>query len=513
MANSIERCDVKEKCKLVERIALATFVNTFNLFLFFIFSLCYTYQAIYLIIVLVKDHKKKDVQKDDGVLNKFAVMISGRNEEAVIGELVRSLKAQDYPEDLLDIYVIADNCTDETARVAREAGAEVFVRNNKLVVGKSHALDFALNKIRILHGDEEGRTDYAGYFVFDADNVIDPGFVRAMNRGYNKGYQVLTCYRNSKNYDDNWISAGSALWFLREAKFLSNARYMMGTSCAISGTGFMISADILEVNGGWIHHLLTEDIEFTTDCISNGIRIGYVSDAYVYDEQPTTMKDSWNQRMRWAKGFYQVLLKYGKNLFKGIFRQERGRFACYDMFMTIAPAMLLTLAGFAVNFVFCLTGIVQLATIATSVQGVAGGTSGLATGIAADTNLFAQVIALMTGSLFQGDALSTFNTSNAQIMISYAEARSTIVTSIISLATCFLSFAVVMFVFGTITTIVEWKHIHAKARDKIKYMFTFPIFMLTYVPIALIAVFKKVKWTPITHNVVRTASDIVSKGK
>lgn len=217
---------------------MATFVNTFNLFLFFVFSLCYMYQAVYAVIVLVKDHRRKITHVQDEPLHKFAVMIAGRNEEAVIGELVRSIKNQDYPEELIDVFVIADNCTDNTAQVAEEAGAEVLVRNDRLVVGKSHALDFALNRIRVLYGDCSGRTDYDAYFVFDADNVLDPGFVSAMNRGVNRGYQVLTCYRNSKNYDSNWISAGSALWFLREAKFLSNARYMMGSSWRDQRYGF-----------------------------------------------------------------------------------------------------------------------------------------------------------------------------------------------------------------------------------------------------------------------------------
>lgn len=488
---------------------MAVFVNTFNLFLFFVFSLCYMYQAVYAVIVLVKDHKRRIVNAPDEELHKFAVMIAGRNEEAVIGELIRSIKNQDYPEELIDIFVIADNCTDNTAQVAAEAGAEVFERNDRLVVGKSHALDFALNRISLLYGDESGRTDYDGYFVFDADNVLDPGFVAAMNRGMNRGYQVLTCYRNSKNFDSNWISAGSALWFLREAKFLSNARYMMGTSCAISGTGFMISANILEANGGWIHHLLTEDIEFSTDCIAHGIRIGYCADAYVYDEQPTTMKDSWRQRMRWAKGFYQVVLKYGGFLFNGIFKGKHGRFACYDMLMTIAPAMLLTLAGFAINLVFCLTGIVQMAGIAASVQTVAAGNAG---SMSVDSNWFTMASGMMTGSLFEGDALSSFNTAQVSTMLAYAEARAIIVTSALSLGSCFLSFAAVMLIFGTLTTITEWKHIHAKNKDKIKYVFTFPVFMLTYVPIALIAVFKKVEWKPITHNVVRSVADVVSKG-
>lgn len=488
------------------------FVNAFNMFLFFVFSLCYMYQAVYAVYVLVTDHKRKPrpEEDDDVKLCRYAVLISGRNEELVIGELVKSLKQQDYPEELLDVYVIADNCTDNTATVARDAGAIVFERFDQVRKGKSYALDYALHKIARMEGDDDGRTDYAGYFVFDADNVVDKNFVRAMNRQQqlSPDYDAFTCYRNSKNYADNWVSAGSALWFLREAKFLSNARYRLGSSCAISGTGFMIRSVILESNEGWIHHLLTEDIEFSTDCISNGLRIGYVEDAVVYDEQPTTFKDSWRQRLRWAKGFYQVLLRYCGSLFSGIATKKGGRWACFDMFMTIAPAMLLTLAGVFVNLAFCMTGVIQLASIAQSVQGVAASGATLVS----DTNPIATVIGLMTGSMFHGDALSNVTMDNLQVYLSYGEARSTIVASFTSFMGCFVSFAVVMLAFGTLTTITEWKHIHAKPAQKIKAIFTFPFFMLTYVPIALVAVFSKVEWKPITHNVVKTAADITSEG-
>ena len=222
------------------------FINAFNMFLFFLFSLCYMYQVVYAAYVLVVDHKRKP-DDSDVPLNRYAVLISGRNEEVVIGELVRSIKQQDYPTELVDVYVIADNCTDNTATVAREAGAIVFERFDQVRKGKSYALNYALDKIRRAEGDEDGRTDYAGYFVFDADNVLDPGFIRAVNREVVRRpeFDAFTSYRNSKNYDDNWISSGSALWFLREAKFLSNARYRLGTSCAIGGTGFMVRAKIL----------------------------------------------------------------------------------------------------------------------------------------------------------------------------------------------------------------------------------------------------------------------------
>ena len=489
---------------------MANIVSGFNLVLLFIFSLCYLYQAVYVIFVLVKDiREKRKPLEPEGPLNRYAVLISGRNEELVIGELVKSLKNQEYPEELLDIYVIADNCTDNTAKVAREAGARVFERNDQVKKGKSHALHYAITNIIKELGDENGRTPYTGYFVFDADNVVDSRFVAAMNRGWNRGYKVLTSYRNSKNYESNWVSAGSALWFLREAKFLSNARYLMNSSCAISGTGFMIGADIIEKrNKGWIHHLLTEDIEFSTDCISSGIRIGYVHEAHVYDEQPTTMSDSWKQRLRWAKGFYQVLLRYGKRLSRGIGKQKGGRWACFDMTMTIAPAMLLVLASVSINIVFCLIGVVQLTCMAVDVQGVAASTGGVITG----DNPFSDALGLMTGSVFQGDTLNQFNTSHVSTVIGYAEARATIITSVFSFLGSFGSFAGIMFVFGLITTITEWRHIHTTPAKKIKYIFTFPFFMLTYVPIALVAIFKKVEWVPIKHNIVRTAEEVVAGG-
>lgn len=486
------------------------FVNAFNMFLFFVFSLCYMYQIVYAVYVLIVDHKRKP-NDQDVELQRYAVLISGRNEELVIGELVKSLKAQDYPEELVDVYVIADNCTDSTAQVARDAGAIVFERFDQVRKGKSYALNYALDKIRRAEGNEDGYTDYAGYFVFDADNIVDPSFIRAVNREMvlSPDYDAFTSYRNSKNYDDNWISSGSAMWFLREAKFLSNARYRLGSSCAIGGTGFVIRAHILEDNEGWIHHLLTEDIEFSTDCISNGYRIGYVADAIIYDEQPTTFKDSWRQRLRWARGFYQVLLRYGGNLFAGIACKKGGRWACFDMFMTIAPAMLLTLVGVFMNLGFCLTGLVQLISISSTVQDVVAQSAPVAV---ANANPIVTVIGLLTGSMFHGDALSGVTSDNLAVYLSYGEARSTIVASFTSFLGCFVSFAGIMLLFGGLTTATEWKQIHAKPAAKIKAIFTFPFFMLTYVPIALVAVFSKVEWKPIKHNVVVNAAEITSKG-
>ena len=294
------------------------FINTFNLAIFILFTLLYSYQIVYAIIALFGEDKKQSEQRAVKKLHKYAVVISARNEGRVIGELIRSIKNQKYPSELLDIFVVADNCTDDTAEVSRKAGAIVYERFNHRQVGKGYALDFIFKIILSSHQDK----GYEGFFVFDADNLLDENYVYEMNKVFDSGYRVITSYRNSKNYDSNWISAGYSLWFLRESKYLNNPRMMLHTSCAISGTGFLLRRDIVEANDGWKHHLLTEDIEFSIDSVIHGETIGYCGNAKLYDEQPVSFAQSWNQRLRWSKGFYQVFGKYGKELFLSIFKRK-----------------------------------------------------------------------------------------------------------------------------------------------------------------------------------------------
>ena len=320
-------------------MTMELFIRYFNLAILILFFCCYFYQVVFVFIRLMK----KDTERGERPFHRYAVVISARNESAVIGGLLQSINQQKYPKELLDVYVVADNCTDNTAEIARQNGARVYERFNRVQVGKGYALNYIFGQI----DQEKGIRYYDGYMVFDADNVLDENYVREMNKVFDDGYPVLTSYRNSKNYDSNWISAGYALWFLRESKYLNGARMQCGTSCAISGTGFLVSSAIIEHNKGWKHHLLTEDIEFSVDNIIQGQVIGYCEKAVLYDEQPIRFKESWNQRLRWAKGFYQVVGKYGKGLLKGAVKEHS--FQCFDMLMNIAPAMLLTIATLLVN--------------------------------------------------------------------------------------------------------------------------------------------------------------------
>ena len=407
----------------------------FNCVISVVFTLCYAYQFFYIFVGLLKKPKKFEASAQ----HRFAVVVSARNESSVIGNLIASIRSQNYPRELVDIFIIADNCTDNTAEIARSAGAIVYERFNKEQVGKGYALDWMFNIIETEYADK----NYEGYIIFDADNVLDPNYIAEMNKVFDNGYRIITSYRNSKNYDTNWITAGYSLWFLREAKYLNNARMQLGTSCAISGTGFLVSADVIRENNGWIHHLLTEDIEFTTDSIIHGEKIGYCADAILYDEQPTKFSQSYTQRLRWAKGFYQVFKNYGAKLVKGVFK---GSFSCFDMLMTIMPAMLLTLISIAIN-----------------------------------------IIAIPIGIANHSDELMTL---------------------VSLLVKTVANFYGMFFLLGLITTITEAEHIHCSKPKRILYLFTFPLFMLTYVPIAIVALFRKIEWKPINHSVSKSLTEI-----
>ena len=323
-------------------------LKTINFIISVVFFVCYAYQFLYIPAVLWL-RRRRAALPAASASNHYAILICARNEAAVIGDLLASLRAQTYPRELLTVYVLADNCTDDTARIAREGGAVVYERFNRQQVGKGYALQTLLTHIA-----RDVPAGYDGYFVFDADNLLSPDYIEQMNRTFSAGHDIITSYRASKNYGDNWISAGYALWFLRESRYLNHARSLLGTSCAVSGTGFLFSRTVLEETGPWPFHLLTEDIEFSIHEILQGRKIAFCPDAVLYDEQPTTFRQSWRQRLRWSKGYLQVFQRYGTRLLGGVLR---GNFSCFDMSMAIMPAFVLSTVSIASNLALAIWGV------------------------------------------------------------------------------------------------------------------------------------------------------------
>ncbi len=233
----------------------------------------------------------------------FALVVAAHNEEQVISNMVDSLNKLNYPKDKYSIFVIADNCTDKTAKLAREAGAEVFVRTNTQERGKGFALEWMFDKIYKME------RKYDSIVIFDADNIVDKDFLYHINEQNKRGFKVVQGYIDSKNPNDSWVSYSYSLGFWSTNKLFQQSRYNIGLGCQLCGTGFSVAVDILK-DIGWGATCLTEDMEFTMKLCMNDIRVAWAYDAIVYDEKPITFKQSWNQRIRWMQGHADVFCRF-----------------------------------------------------------------------------------------------------------------------------------------------------------------------------------------------------------
>lgn len=416
----------------------------FNQAVGWIFGVLFFYQVVYTVVGLVRGEVRLPRARKN---HRYAFFVAAHNEEAVIGNLVKSMLEQEYPSELFDVFVVADACTDNTAEEARKAGAIVYERYDLARKGKSWVLDYGFDRIL---NEYPGR--YEAFIVFDADNVLSSGYLAEMNRAFDMGFLAVTSYRNSKNFDSSWISMSYAINFLREARYMNNPRMQLGTSCTISGTGWLVSERIVRAMHGWDFHHLTEDHQFSAFCCANGIRIGYAP-AEFFDEQPTTFAASWTQRLRWCKGFYQVLFSYAGELLGGIAKM---RWAAYDELVNLGPAAILTVVSVFANGIFLLLGILSRGFLATSAE-----------------------LAMCGGAIL----------------------------------TTIVSTYVMFFIMGLLTLLTEHEHIHCNdLRKLVKCALVFPLFMLTYIPINVVALFRRVDWVPTKHTMSLTLEQIAAAG-
>ena len=267
---------------------------------------------------------------------KFAVLIAARNEELVIGPLINSLLTQEYPSDLYDIWVVPNNCTDNTALAARNFGAEVL-ECTVPVKSKGEVLRFAYNRLR-------GRR-YDAWLVFDADNVVDSRFLAEMNNARMAGVQAAQGYRDSKNPYDTAVSGCSSIYYWMMDRFHNGGKAGLGASAMIGGTGFMVAQTLLDKLGGWRTETISEDLEITAQTVLAGERVAYVPKAVTYDEQPLTWEQSFTQRRRWTSGTLQVAQRYLAALGDAQARQPRLALFDFEATLLMPAYQLAALAG------------------------------------------------------------------------------------------------------------------------------------------------------------------------
>lgn len=391
-------------------------------------------KIIYHIFGLFPSKRFPNAKKD----HKYAIIIPARNESKVIAGLLDSIKNQNYNKDLLKTFVVVEQESDPTCEICKNyENVEVFVRKHLENKGKGYALDEVIK--HIFASNEK----YEAFFICDADNVLDKNFIMEMNKCFDMGYKLCLGYRNSKNWNGGWVASCSALTFSMINTFQNKSKARFNRNVVVSGTGFYIASDILEELGGWDFCTLTEDYEISTYSTLHNIKSTYNEYAEYYDEQPTSLKTSWNQRLRWCKGYSQVNKKYNKKLIKSVIFDKEKRLNKFEYVFSILPVMGL---------------------IATTIL----------------YTLFTFVLAIVgscIGSAYAWPVWRAF------------------ITVVGAMYLFFVLYSMVML-------IAERKHINITMKNSLICCLMSPFYWASYVPIYVTAMFKRtVEWKPIIHKV------------
>lgn len=254
--------------------------------------------SYYLKFLKVRKASRKTLQNST-ILNKFIVLIPARYESKVIENLLKSLKEQTYNSSLFDVYIITESEKDKTNSLALKYDYHYIIRekirNRKT---KGFALQDGYNYLK------DNNISFDAVIILDADNVLDSNYLYEMNILKNDGYDIGVGFRKSTNANKNLISASSSLLFTYQSLFVNHCRTNLFKKFAISGTGYFISKNVLELSKGWIWTGLTEDVELTRFAYANDINMGFNENAIFYDEQPIDYKTMHKQHVRWVWGYY-----------------------------------------------------------------------------------------------------------------------------------------------------------------------------------------------------------------
>ncbi len=311
------------------------YVSIVNLIFLIISGLTTLYLFHFIFFAIVSlIHKKRFPQSEEKC--RYGVLISAKDEENVIPRLISSIRSTSYPQDKLDIFIIAHNCKDKTAEVASSLGANVIVCNRPEERTLGLAYRYAFNIINI--------KEYDGFVILNADNVVSKDYFDKLNDAfvYNGKNQVVTSFRHSLNISDGTLPAIYGYYFAAACSLSYVGREDFGVACRVTGCGFVVPSSYLE--NGWNYTSITEDIEFSADKVLEGKIIHYCDDAVFYDEQPRDFVTMWYQRLRWAKGQNMTSKKYFGKFFKALFKKEtKNRFSIFIAmtFNSFIPLMFL----------------------------------------------------------------------------------------------------------------------------------------------------------------------------
>lgn len=235
--------------------------------------------------------------------HRFAILIPAHNEEALIGRLLDNLGQLEYPRDRYEVCVVADNCDDQTADLARARGASVFERFSQTERAKGFALRWLLEQLGAQGGE------YDAYVVLDADSVVSPNFLRSMDARLAAGSLVIQAHYSVLNASESTLAglrsaALAAVHYLRPM-----GRLVLGLSCGLKGNGMCFAASVIR-RFGWDWYTLAEDVEFHLALVRQGIRVDFAPEASVMADMPVTLRQAASQNDRWERGRLQLVREH-----------------------------------------------------------------------------------------------------------------------------------------------------------------------------------------------------------
>ncbi len=234
---------------------------------------------------------------------RIRVVVAANNEATVIAGLASDLASQDYPSNLLNVCVIADRCTDDTANIARSF-VEVVERTTG-EGGKGAAISWYLDRFPLVEGEV--------LVVLDADNRIDPDYVAGIAAAFDAGAEVVQTYLDVANPQGSVLATANALTYWASNRMVQLARSNIGWSCDLGGTGMAFTKAALDDAGGFTDDL-TDDMALNVRLNLAGHRATWLHDVHVYDEKPTDTKSTVIQRARWVRGKRVLQRRYGLSL-------------------------------------------------------------------------------------------------------------------------------------------------------------------------------------------------------
>jgi 1,2-diacylglycerol 3-beta-glucosyltransferase len=248
--------------------------------------------------------------------NRILFLIPAHNEASLLPATLANLRQLDYPAELYEVHVVADNCSDNTAELARACGTIVHERVDDTLIGKGYALQWLLKRLWA------AGTPHDALVVLDADSIVSRNFLRVMNSQLTAGAHAVQAYYAVREPGSSPVVALRYIGMAMVNYLRPLGRMALGGSAGLKGNGMLFRAKLM-LQHEWTGHL-TEDIEFHMSLISAGERVLFAPDAVVWAEMPATLAGSTTQNERWERGRVEMLRRYVPRLL-GDARHALGR--------------------------------------------------------------------------------------------------------------------------------------------------------------------------------------------